>query len=72
MGRPIYSHEMGDPDFFWLISSFRESHPQYSLLESGGLPLVLIYEEKQDTCPDVPVVSEPQPAEERLPQFKKP
>ena len=37
---------MGDPDFFWLISSFRENHPEFSLIEEGSLPMVLIREEK--------------------------
>ena len=42
MGRPIYSYELGDPDFSWLISNFRESRPEYTLVESDSLPLVFI------------------------------
>ncbi len=33
MGRPIYPHEVSDPDFAWLLSSFQESNPQYVLVE---------------------------------------
>ena len=42
MGRPIYPHELSDPDFSWLISSFKESHPNYQSVEIGLLPIVLI------------------------------
>jgi hypothetical protein len=45
MGRPIYAHELTDPDFTWLISSFKESHPEYTMLESTLLPIVLINKE---------------------------
>ena len=42
MARPLYPHEIGDPDFFWLISNFREKHPEYKLIETPGLPVVLV------------------------------
>ena len=42
MARPLYSHELGDPDFSWLISSFLESHPGYTVCENPLLPVVLI------------------------------
>ena len=42
MVRPIYAHEMCDPDFSWLLSTFRESHPEYFAVESTCLPVVLI------------------------------
>lgn len=48
MARPLYPHELGDPDFFWLISSFREKNPTYVLLEIPSLPVVLISEERQE------------------------
>jgi hypothetical protein len=44
MGRPIYPHELGDPDFSWLISSFREHHPEYIFVESTCLPVVFIHD----------------------------
>lgn len=42
MGRPIYNYELSDPDFSWLINNFKETHPEYSLIESSGLPLVFV------------------------------
>ena len=42
MGRPIFTFELSDPDFAWLISNFKESHPQYNALESSSLPVVFI------------------------------
>ena len=42
MGRPVYPHEMCDPDFAWLISNFKEQNPSYISVESTFLPLVLI------------------------------
>lgn len=42
MGRPIYPYELGDQDFSWLITTFQESHPGYIMVDSIGVPLVLI------------------------------
>ena len=42
MGRPVYSHELSDPDFSWLITSFQENNPQYNLVDSSCLPIVFI------------------------------
>jgi hypothetical protein len=44
MGRPVYPHELNDSDFSWLINSFRENHPNYAVVESSCLPVVLIQE----------------------------
>jgi hypothetical protein len=41
MARPIFSHELIDPDFSWLLSTFKENHPEYYAVEQGGLPVVL-------------------------------
>ena len=71
MGRPIYPHEMGDPDFFWLISSFRESHPDFTLIEMGSLPMVLIHEDKPPEIAGVPVAPELAQAEPGDPLGKK-
>ena len=46
MARPVYSHELTDPDFSWLLSNFQESHPNYVLVETPCLPLVLFKQEK--------------------------
>jgi hypothetical protein len=43
MARAVYSHELIDPDFAWLIASFSENNPSYRLIELVGLPLVLVY-----------------------------
>lgn len=52
MARAVYSYELEDPDFVWLINSFRETHPGYCLCDSPMLPVVLIRsieaEEKQN------------------------
>lgn len=42
MVRPIYAHEMCDPDFSWLINTFRENNPEYVPVESSCLPVILI------------------------------
>ncbi len=42
MARAVYQCEMNDPDFTWLLSSFRENHPEYYLVESSTYPLVLV------------------------------
>lgn len=42
MGRPIYAYELADPDFAWLLNSFRESHPSCLSVESNALPVVLL------------------------------
>ena len=49
MGRPIYPHEVSDPDFAWLISNFQDSNPQYVLVELTSLPLVFV---KDDRTPE--------------------
>lgn len=42
MGRPVYPYELDDPDFSWLVSKFREEHPEYLLVETSSLPLIMI------------------------------
>ena len=42
MARALYSHELSDPDFSWLISNFVESHTEYVMCESAQLPIVFI------------------------------
>jgi hypothetical protein len=41
MARPIFTHELIDPDFSWLLSTFKENHPEYCAVEMGGLPIVM-------------------------------
>jgi hypothetical protein len=42
MGRSVYPYELDDPDFAWLISRFREDHPEYAMLDVSTLPLTMI------------------------------
>ena len=42
MGRPLYTHELHDPDFAWLISNFREMNPDYTSVEVALLPVIFI------------------------------
>lgn len=44
MARPIYQHELKDPDFTWLISNFQENNPEYSCVQNSCLPIVFIRE----------------------------
>jgi hypothetical protein len=41
MARPIFTHELTDADFSWLLSTFKENHPEYIAVEAGGLPVVM-------------------------------
>ena len=41
MGRPVYEQELSDPDFEWLLSSFKSSHPTFLIVQSGNTPVVL-------------------------------
>jgi hypothetical protein len=40
--RGILVHELEDPDFSWLLNSYQELHPEYSLVSRLGVPVVLI------------------------------
>ena len=42
MGRPVYTYELIDPDFSWLLSTFRENNPHYVSVENEFLPVVLL------------------------------
>ena len=42
MGRPIFSYELEDPDFCWLVSKFQETNQDYAYVENGPLPVVFI------------------------------
>jgi hypothetical protein len=60
MARPIYSHELIDPDFAWLIASFQEENPNYALVDAVGLPLVLICRPVIDSLALLPMLPEPE------------
>jgi hypothetical protein len=42
MARPVYPHELVDPDFQWLVNTYKESHPEAVTVDSSCLPVVLI------------------------------
>jgi hypothetical protein len=48
MARPIYTHEMFDPDYSWLITRFKENNPTYVLVDIAGSPLVLLQDERPE------------------------
>lgn len=42
MGRAIFSYEMTDPDFSWLLTSFAENRPEYVTIDVPGLPIFFL------------------------------
>ena len=52
MARPLYPYELGDQDFSWLISSFQERFPNYTIFQNGTLPVCFI------NCAPVTVIEE--------------
>lgn len=42
MDRAVLPYELEDPDFAWLINSYRESHPDCITVEDPTLPTVII------------------------------
>ena len=46
MGRPIYTHELlSDPDFVWLLETFKENKPFHTIVDNPSIPIVFISEE---------------------------
>jgi hypothetical protein len=42
MARPLYAHELSDPDFQWLIHAYRETRGPLTVIEAGNTPVVLV------------------------------
>lgn len=42
MGRPLYPYELTDADFSWLMNTFQEHNPNYIVVETSCLPVVLL------------------------------
>jgi hypothetical protein len=42
MARPIYPHELSDPDFQWLVSTYKENNSVSFTIEASCLPVILI------------------------------
>jgi hypothetical protein len=71
MARPIYPHELSDPDFQWLLNSYRENRPGVAIVDCSCLPLVMVKLEGDapeeldgddlPAAPTVPPVSEESP-----------
>ena len=51
MGRAIYTHELADPDFSWLINSFQENNPEFIAVQTSGLPVVFVRPEEEAATP---------------------
>ncbi len=69
MARPIYAHELSDPDFQWLLNAYQESRGPLMLVESGCQPILFIqphhdpYGPFQKTAPQQTPDQAPVPAE---------
>lgn len=42
MARPVYPYELDDQDYYWLITHFEETHPDYVMYSEGAEPVVFI------------------------------
>jgi hypothetical protein len=42
MARPVYTYELSDPDFSWLVSNFQENNPNYIIVENSCLPVSFV------------------------------
>ncbi len=68
MARPIYSHEVLDPDFQWLLQNYSENHPNAIVLDSTCLPVVIVLgDEKSCAARAAPV-----PAPATMPEGEEP
>lgn len=59
MARPIYPHELSDPDFQWLLNSYRESRGQVAVVDMSCLPLVMVLLDTKDPSPETEQTYEP-------------
>lgn len=66
MARAVYQHELQDQDFAWLLQRFQESNPDYVVVESATLPVVLVKGVRISPLGDLPLVlgSEDESADE--------
>jgi len=56
MARAVYQHELQDQDFAWLLQRFQESNPEYVVVDSAVLPVVLIMGARIMPMSEVPLV----------------
>ena len=59
MARPIYPHELSDPDFQWLINSYRESRGHIAVVDMSCLPFVMVLLEPVDVEPVMDAAYDP-------------
>lgn len=63
MARPVYQHELADPDFCWLVTTFQENHSEYVAIEMSGMPVVFFKmtpdEYHRSMLPSDPLTSPP-------------
>jgi len=52
----VYQHELQDQDFAWLLQRFQESNPEYVVVDSAVLPVVLIMGARIMPMSEVPLV----------------
>jgi hypothetical protein len=64
MARAIFSQELGDPDFQWLLTSYTEQRGATALVDVPCLPIILVKitaEEQETVANHVPVMDPPPP-----------
>lgn len=64
MARAIFSQELGDPDFQWLISNYVEQRNATALVDLPCLPIVLVVitpQEQETVANQVPIADPPPP-----------
>jgi hypothetical protein len=64
MARAIFSQELGDPDFQWLISNYVEQRNATALVDLPCLPIVLVVitpHEQGTVANQVPIADPPPP-----------
>ena len=42
MARAVFPHEVTDPDFQWLLSTYCEAHPAAMMIDISCVPVVVI------------------------------
>lgn len=67
MARAVYSHEMGDPDFEWLIATYRERFPRGIEVSQPGMPFAIVSLEGVDTPSPLQAMLAPPPSSIAVP-----
>jgi len=67
MARPIYSHEVLDADFQWLMNHYCERHPSAFVIDHACLPVVIILGAPRDKF--ISEAANPTPPAPQVPAF---